>query len=90
MESKVTIADYKHDPISGRIELHLRTEYTEGTATWHGDVKQYSCDAQTLRDRFNDSLEDFEAWAAREHKLVEAFHPDIVKDLHERKGKVIG
>lgn len=90
MERKIICHDIKHDGQSARIELHLKSQYTEGTATWEGAIRQYSCDAQTLRDRFNDNLDEFVAWAVKDHGMIEDFNPEIVKSLHEQKGKVIG
>ena len=89
-ESKVVIHDYKLDPNTGRVELHLKTQNTEGTATWEGPVKQYSCDQHMLRDRFNGNIEEFEAWCAREHQQLTGVHPDLHATLAARKGKVIG
>lgn len=90
VEKKVIIHDYKHDKEFGRVELHLRTEIKEDTSTRFGETRQFSVDAQTLRDRFNNNLDDFEAWAVNEHKMIEEVHPDIVAQLPNRKGKAIG
>lgn len=89
MTSSVVIHDYKADAHTGRIELHLKVRNTEGSATWDGPVKQYSCDAQTLRDRFNGNLDEFEAWASREHRHNVGVKPGLHEELQARKGKVI-
>ena len=88
--TKVVIHEYKADANTGRIELHLKTQSTDGNATWEGPVKQYSVDPQMLRDRFNNSISDFENWAANEHKAVTGVRPDLHAQLQARKGKVIG
>lgn len=90
MTSSVVIHDYKVDPNTGRIELHLKCRNTEGTATWDGPVKQYSCDPQTLQDRFNGDITQFEAWAANQHKAIVGVKPGLQEELQSRKGKVIG
>lgn len=88
-KQSVVIHDYRHDAHTGRIEVHLKVKHESGNAEWHGPIRQYGCDAQTLRDRFNGNIEEFEAWAAKQHRSIEGIHPDMVQKLMERKGKVI-
>ena len=90
METKIIIHDYHHDEVSGRIHLHLKSETTHENATWTGPIKTYSCDQHTLNDRFNGSIDEFEQWAAKQHKSNIGIHPDVVESLSSRKGKVIG
>lgn len=88
-ETKVHIHDYRADKHTGRIELHLKCHTVDGNCEWFGPVRQYTADPQMLRDRFNDDINQFEAWAAREHRKFVGVHPDVEKMLMERKGKVI-
>lgn len=89
-ETAVIIHDYKADAVTGRIELHLKCKHTDGASEWHGPVKQYSVDPQTLRDRFNGNIEEFEAWACREHQSIVGVRPGLHEELQSRKGKIIG
>lgn len=86
-QTKVVIHDYKVDPMTGRIEVHLRCRTVDGNHSWDGPIKQYSVDPQTLRDRFNGSIDDFEAWAAREHRSIVGAPPGLADNLQARKGK---
>ena len=85
----VIIHNYQLDPKTGRIELHLKCKSAEDNVTWEGEVKQYSCDLQTLRDRFNGDLDTFISWAAREHRSLVGAKPGMAEALEQRKGKAI-
>ena len=88
--TQVVIHAYQADKDTGRIELHLKCRTVDGNHTWEGPVKQYSVDPQTLRDRFNNDVKVFEAWAAREHKSLVGIPDEVVSALMKRKGEVIG
>lgn len=87
--TSVVIHDYKADALTGRIELHLKCVTADGNAAWDGPVKQYSCDPQTLRDRFNGNIEEFEAWAAKQHQSIVGVQPGLTEKLAARKGQTI-
>jgi hypothetical protein len=85
----VVMHEYSIDAQTGRIELHLKTKSSEDNVTWEGPIKQYSADPQTLRDRFNNNLDDFIGWAKREHLSIVGVKPGLAEALESRKGKVI-
>jgi len=87
--SDVVVDNYRLDPHTGRIEVHLKCKSAEDNVTWEGEVKQYSCDLQTLRDRFNGDLDTFISWAAREHRSLVGVKPGMAEALESRKGKVV-
>ena len=86
----VVMHEYSIDAQTGRIELHLKTKSSEDNVTWEGPIKQYTCDPQTLRDRFNGDLDTFIQWAAREHRSIVGVKPGLAEELEKRKGAVIG
>ena len=89
-KTEIVIHDYKVDPLNGGIEVHLKTKRTEGNNIREGRPKIYGCDRQMLRDRFNGNLEEFEAWAAREHGKLTGASESLKAQVAARKGKVIG
>jgi hypothetical protein len=89
-KTEVIIHDVNVHPSTGHVSYVLKTRTTDGNASWEGPKATYGVDAQTLRDRFNGDIAQFEVWAANEHKSLTGPHPDVLEAVMKRKGQVIG
>lgn len=88
-ETKIVVKDVHIHPETGYVTYHVQSETVEGNQTWKGPVKQYGCDTQMLRDRFNGNLEEFEAFIKSEHGPLVGAHPKLVEAAVARKGKAL-
>ena len=86
----IVVHDSSVHPETGHITYTVKTQSTEGTATWDGPLKMYGCDAQSFHDRFNDDISQLENWIKQEHQRFMGANPDTVQAVGDRKGKVIG
>jgi hypothetical protein len=88
-QTTIIVHDVHVHPDTGHTTYTLKSETTNGNAKWTGPLRQYGIDRQALRDRFNDSIDEFEAHIAIEHRPFCGVHPADRDALVARKGKTL-
>jgi len=87
MEAKIIVKDVQVHSETGYVTYHIYSVSQLDGVTYEGPIKQYGIDAQMLRDRYNGSLEQFEAHVKQQHAHLMGVHKGLVAQAMSRKGK---
>lgn len=88
-QTRIIVKGVSVNQDDGRVTYTLQCVTTDDLQTWEGPIRQYSFDPEILRDRFNNSLQKFEQWAAAQQQSLRGASKSVMDEIAQRKGAVL-